>query len=201
MKLPGFSSGTSRRVRALLACGILLGTGAVGTTALWSTTAATTSGTFKTAGVEIQVGPSGGSYQASYAFTFPNNLLPGSTTAAIVQVKNTGGIPFTYSSAVTGANAGLSTTLVARRATASPVSIAGGTYSDDKTCSGGESMTAGIGVATGSQTFSTTSGTLAAAAVQDICLQVTLSMSTPGTYAGLTNAGTVTVTFTATAAP
>ncbi|MGB3302540.1 hypothetical protein [Gordonia sp. (in: high G+C Gram-positive bacteria)] len=189
MKLPNISAGMSRRVRALLACGILLGTGAVGTAALWSTTAATTSGQFTTAGVEIMVGPSGGPHQASYNFTFPGNLLPGSTTAQIVQVKNTGGIPFTFTSAATQSGVGAFTTLTARRSTTSAVNIGTGPYGEPACGTGGVVMAMGTAV-----------GPIAAGGVQDICLGIRLNDNTPGSYANSAAAGTLTVTFTATAA-
>ncbi|MCF8589977.1 hypothetical protein [Gordonia liuliyuniae] len=92
MKRPRIAEGTSRRVRAVLACGILLGTGAIGTTALWSTSAATVSGTFTTAALDIRAND-----EKSYAFDFSGPVYPGYTTAPrVINVQNKGATAFTY---------------------------------------------------------------------------------------------------------
>lgn len=199
MKLFGLTTATTRRVRALLACGIVFGTGAVGTTALWETTATTMSGEFTTAAVSIKVGdPSGTLFEDPYAFSFPGSLLPGYATARIIRIKNDGLIPFTYTSTVVGANAGANTALVARRAGASAVGTTTNAFGDTLCTSGGDSMTIGVAVTTAPTVFGGASGALAAGGTQDVCIQLTLNMNTPAAYASRSD-GTATFTFTATA--
>lgn len=89
----------SRRVRALLASGILLGTGAIGTTALWSTSPQTTSGQFSTGFIDIRMSQSSNNTDPNatknLAVAFPGSLLPGNKSAVMVSINNRGTVPFT----------------------------------------------------------------------------------------------------------
>ena len=189
MKLPAvprprFTPQRSRRVRALLACGILLGTGAFGTAAFWSTSAATVSGQFTTAHLEIRA-----EGQEHYTFTFPGTLLPGDTTAVLLNVQNTGSVPFGYDGKVSsGSTLGTAMTLTAR---------AGGSVSG-AACTGGTVLTTGQAITgTASSFFPAARGPLAAGTGTDpLCLQLTLPTGAPGVLAG--TSGTVTFTFDAT---
>ncbi|MEJ9078034.1 MULTISPECIES: hypothetical protein [Gordonia] len=176
------ASSVSRRVRALLACGLLLGSGAMGTAALWSTSAQTVSGTFTTAYLKIQTNGS-----TPYSFTFPGSLLPGSSTAFLIQVQNVGSTPFTYVGSVQSASAlGQATTLTSR---------VGGTVSGP-TCTGGSGVT-GQAVTGTKAAFRSTSGVLpATTGTENVCVQLTLPLGAVGTLAGST--GTVLFTFDAT---
>ncbi|GAB85885.1 hypothetical protein RVF83_22565 [Gordonia rubripertincta] len=178
-----WSSGASRRLRALLTCGILLTTATIGTTALWTTSAATTSGTFTTANVEIKANGS-----ASYLFAFPGSLLPGDTTAFVINVQNTGSVSFHYNSKVSSATA-LGQAMLLKV-------VAGGSVSGS-TCVPGAN---GIQVAdnvpiTGNPVaFSTGRGPLAATSGSEaLCLQLTLPTTAAGNLAG--TGGSVTFTF------
>ncbi|MGO3328170.1 MAG: hypothetical protein ACTIMF_16480, partial [Gordonia sp. (in: high G+C Gram-positive bacteria)] len=79
MRRPRLAYSLSRRVRAVLACGVLLGTGTIGTTALWSTSAATVSGQFTTAALEIKANG-----VKEYTFAFSGPVYPGYTTTPAV---------------------------------------------------------------------------------------------------------------------
>lgn len=183
-----WSANASRRVRALLTCGILLTTGVLGTTALWTTSAATTSGTFTTASVEIKANGDA----PTHTFTFPDTLTPGQRTAYVVDVQNTGSVAFTYSVAVSSANAvGQAMTLRA---------VANGTVSG-RTCSGGTQIVASQAITGSTVTFTSDRGPLAAGSgVEALCFELFLSLTAP---ASLLNSptGSVTLTFTATGPP
>lgn len=91
------------RVRALLALGIVLGLGTVGTMALWSDSAVATSGEFKTGVVEIRV-------NGAENFTFTGGtfsmagMRPGESRAATLQLQNTlSTLPVAYTSAASTA--------------------------------------------------------------------------------------------------
>ncbi|GAA4677024.1 hypothetical protein [Gordonia humi] len=152
---------TSRRIRALLSCGIVLGAGAVGTTALWSTTAATTSAEFTTADVKIRAGDA-----EPYSFTFPGSLLPGGTTAQIVDVHNIGSAAFVYTASRSSTTAlGQAMQLTA---------VHGGSVSGT-TCTGGTTVVSNTSVPAGPTQFWTSSPTvLAVDGVDSWCFQLTL---------------------------
>ncbi|MEO9327357.1 hypothetical protein [Gordonia aurantiaca] len=174
-------------MRALLTCGLLLTTATVGTTALWSTTAATTSGTFTTANIELEV-----SGFDTYTFTFPGSMLPGDSTAAVVNVQNKSSVAIRYSSRVSsGAELGRAMLLKV---------IAGGVLSG-ATCQLGSSGTAVVNafpITSSDTVFDTGRGPLAATnGEQALCLQLTLPISAQGSLAGATS--TVKFTFDASA--
>lgn len=175
-------STVSRRIRALLACGVLLGSGAMGTAALWSTSAQTVSGTFTTAYLKIQANGS-----SPYTFTFPGALLPGSSTAFLIQVQNAGSTPFTYVGSVQSASAlGQATTLTSR---------VDGTVSGT-TCTGGSGVT-GQSVTSLKSSFRSASGVLPAmTGTENVCVQLTLTAGANASLAG--SSGTVLFTFDAT---
>ncbi|GAC82344.1 hypothetical protein GP2_002_00140 [Gordonia paraffinivorans NBRC 108238] len=182
-----WSPNVSRRVRALLSCGILLTTGTLGTTALWSTTAATTSGTFTTANIELRVNGTD-----AYTFTFPGSLLPGSTTAAVVNVQNVGSVAIRYNARVSSSDA---------LGQAMQLKVTAGGSVSGSTCTAGTGLVAdGVSITGADAAFATSRGPLAATSgVETLCLQLTLPMSAPGTLAGNTGK-TVKFTFDATAA-
>lgn len=86
------------RVRAALSLGIVLGLGSVGTLAAWSDTATATSGEFRTATMNLEVGPSGTSSK-NYTFSglTSSGLLPGTTTEATLPLQNKGELALNYS--------------------------------------------------------------------------------------------------------
>lgn len=182
------SGSASRRVRALLTCGILLGTSAVGTAALWSTSSATVSGQFSTASLAIQANGS-----VAHTFTFPGTLLPGDTTAAVINVQNTGSIPLVYNASVSSSSAlGTAMTLTAR----SGGTLGSGSVSGTTVCTGGAQVALNVAITATAAAFSSGRGPLApATGTESLCVQLTLPTSADAALAG--TSGTVTFTFDA----
>lgn len=170
----------SVRLRAVLALGMVLGLGTVGTLAAWSATTTTTSGDFVTGTVDITVNNSEGKPDA-FVLTMPTGtLFPGGTSSVLVTVRNPGTLPVTYTttSAVTGA-LGTNVTVAGRAGTG--VAVTG------STCAG--ATTGVIG----------STRALAVNAADVLCMQFTLASAAPSSAQGLS--GTATFTFTATAQP
>ncbi|MFJ6098211.1 SipW-dependent-type signal peptide-containing protein [Williamsia muralis] len=99
----GLTGSLGVRVRAILALGIVLGLGTVGTMALWSDSAVATSGEFKTGVVEIRVNGA-----ENYIFTGSTfsmaGMRPGESRAATLQVQNSlSTLPVTYTAAASTA--------------------------------------------------------------------------------------------------
>nr|WP_281504868.1 SipW-dependent-type signal peptide-containing protein [Williamsia sp. DF01-3] len=91
------------RIRAILALGIVLGLGTVGTMALWSDSAVATSGDFKTGVVDLRVNG-----VEDYTFTGTTfsmaGMRPGESRAATLQVQNSlSTLPVTYTAAASTA--------------------------------------------------------------------------------------------------
>lgn len=85
-------------MRAVLSLGIVLGFGAVSTTAYWTDEATVTGGTFQAGTIDLQVGDppvnnDPPEFTAQFAMA---DMLPGSSTDAPLQVTNSGSVPFTY---------------------------------------------------------------------------------------------------------
>lgn len=181
---PATRRSMSRRVRALMSVGIVLGLGSVSTLAAWSATSATTSGQFTTGTVSIVANGS-----ATYTFSFPGSLLPGDSTAALITVGNVGSVPFTYSAAVSSPSALVQATTMTVRAGA-------GAAVSGTSCTGGTLVTSGASITGTATTFSTGRGPLAATSgTEPMCVQLTLS---PSAAAGLAaTSGSALLTFTA----
>lgn len=170
----------SVRLRAILALGMVLGLGTVGTLAAWSATTTTTSGTFVTGTVDITVNNAQGKPDP-FVLTMPTGtLLPGGSTAVLVTVRNVGSlaIDYTTTSAITGA-LGNNVTVAGRAGVGTAVS--------GSTCAG---PTTGV---VGSTRH------IARGAEDVLCMQFTLASTAPNTAQG--QAGTATFTFTATGVP
>lgn len=200
---PGWKTAvTSKRVRALLACGVLLGTGAIGTSALWSTTSQTLSGTFTTGVLKIEAN---GSHTAT--LTFPGTLLPAYTTAAMVDVQNVGSVALTYVPSVqaTGTS-GTPPTDVGRWTTLKSTVVAAnatvGSASTGTVCpSGSATLVSAQNVSTAKTEFTgVPPRPLAVGSSERLCMQLTLRTDTPAQYAGLNlgSAGSVVFFFDAT---
>ncbi|MCF8571408.1 hypothetical protein L5G32_14140 [Gordonia sp. HY002] len=181
MKPSRFTKRTSRRVRAALACGVLLGTGAIGTTALWSTSAATVSGKFTTTALEIKANT-----VKEHNFAFSGPVYPGyTTTPTVINVQNTGATAFRYSVSVSSSSSlGRSMTL---KMTA------------NSTCTG-TSIVSAQPIPASPVLFAGNRGPLTAGTgVEALCVQLTMPPSgVPQTVAG--TSGTVLFTFDATSA-
>ncbi|ALG84083.1 hypothetical protein [Gordonia phthalatica] len=170
-------------MRALLASGILLGTGAIGTSALWSTTAATTSQEFTTANVDIRANG-----EKSLSFSFPEALLPGRSTAFVIKVQNIGSVPFTYTATVQSPDAlGRAVTL----------SYATGVAPSNGACPGAGTSTTITGTPT--EFRATTSWLSPTTGVDALCLQLSLPTTADGALAG--QSGSARFIFSATGMP
>ncbi|SIS21955.1 SipW-dependent-type signal peptide-containing protein [Williamsia sterculiae] len=175
----------SRRVRAVLSIGMVLGIGVVGTLALWSSSVATQSGVFTTATVSILAD---GSKAAAFTFS-PTGLLPGQSAAKVIAVSNSGTAAITYSAAVASSNAlGQAMTLT----------VVPGASATNGVCGSGTKIADGIAVSATATTFSTNRGPLAASGgAENLCVQVNLPLTADASVAGTT--GTVVLTFTGSA--
>ncbi|MCZ0913939.1 hypothetical protein O0V02_16200 [Gordonia amicalis] len=180
-----WSPGLSRRVKALLTCGVLLGTGAIGTTALWSTTAATVSGQFTTATIAIRANS-----EVAHTFTFPGTLLPGDTTAYVVDVQNIGGVQFSYTASRSSSSPLAQAMLLSARY-GLVANVSGTTTS----CSGGTSV-GPIAIGSTMATIASRGPLAAGTGVERWCFQLSLPATASSTLAGTT--GAVTFTFSAT---
>lgn len=99
---------TRDRVRALLATGMVVGLGAVGTMAVWTDQSTATSGQFTTGTVDIKLG-SPAVENNPPAFTTDlslANMAPGASKEAVLRVNNAGTLPFTYTLSSVATNNG-----------------------------------------------------------------------------------------------
>lgn len=179
------------RTRALLAAGLLVGTGAVATSAYWTSKKSVTGVSFTTGAMHIDLAGDFRVKPESYAWTALNltGMTPGSTAAAVLPVSNnsTGTATFSYrvQGAATNALGGVLQVTVLR----------GGSVSGS-TCTGGTAVGSANATLNG---FDQPAGaTLAPGASANICVQVKLPTGT-GVSAGSTS--TVTFTFPATQVP
>lgn len=88
----------SGRLRAILSLGIVLGFGAVSTTAYWTDEARVTGGTFQAGTIDIAVGnPPVDNDPPAFTTAFAmSNMVPGSSQDAPLRVTNAGTVPFTF---------------------------------------------------------------------------------------------------------
>ncbi|MFY0408471.1 SipW-dependent-type signal peptide-containing protein [Solicola sp. PLA-1-18] len=182
------------RVLALLSLGLVLGLGAVGTSALWTDTSTATS-SFATGTATLRLKATN-EQTTAFGTLDVSGLAPGSTKAAVITVRNRGTVPLIYSIGVGATNAdskNLAANLVTVIRTDAGV-VGAGTSS---TCGTGSSEVvnrtglAGGAVTVGGQLNPPTSG-----ADQDVCVQVGLSSGAPSSLQGATT--TATFTFTGT---
>lgn len=177
----------STRVRALLSLGMVFGLGAVGTLAYWTDSAALAGGTFTAGDLDIKLGSPGvdnspGQFTTDFAMT---NMQPGDSKAAIVTVRNSGSIGFTYTA--TGVTSG--------GALASLLSfkvVPGGALSGTTDCTGAPSFT---GTMASTQNVITANRPLAGnGGNESFCVVATLPN---GTTTGQNSSASATFTFNA----
>jgi predicted ribosomally synthesized peptide with SipW-like signal peptide len=158
----------SARVRALLSLGMVLGLGAVGTLAAWSTATTTNSGVFTTGTVDLQLNGNNG--PVSVGFNSPLTVLPGKSLAAILLVQNKSNLDFKYTIDAAGGAGTLTSSL---RMTV----IAGNdTAVSNNACSTSSNTTVvANSIALGASTRIASRGSLAAnTGVEKLCIQFTL---------------------------
>ncbi|GAA4806091.1 SipW-dependent-type signal peptide-containing protein [Tomitella cavernea] len=155
------------RTRAVLSLGMVLGLGAVGTMASWTDSASATTGSFTVATSDVLEMKVDGQHPAyDFAALTASGLMPGDTTAAALQVQNTGDLDFRFTAeaSATG-DAGIAGFLA--------VTAYDGAVSGD-TCTGTPIGTA-TGLSGSAQPLITTAQAVAFGAMQTVCLQVTLA--------------------------
>ena len=184
----GTVSDRSVRIRALLAAGMVLGLGAVGTLAAW-TDESTATATFSAGTLDLKLGTlPEGPFTDTVALTTLNMpvMYPGVSRAGMVSVSNSGTVPLSYTLAGTGTG-----TLGA----ALTVSVfAGGTATNDAstgTCSGTLLGTADLPLI---GTLISSARTLPATSTESLCLLVKLPSTAATTLQGTTSAATFTFT-------
>lgn len=175
----------SRRTRAVLSIGMVVGISVVGTLALWSSTVTTRSGQFTTATITILAD---GTKSSTFAFA-PTGLLPGQSAARVVAVSNTGSAALTYSAAVSSPDAlgrGMTLTVVP------------GATAANGSCGTGTPLTTNSAITGTPTTFVTNRGPLAAVTgAENLCVEVDLPTTADGALAG--TSGSVVLTFTGSA--
>ncbi|MFZ2177726.1 MAG: SipW-dependent-type signal peptide-containing protein [Rhodococcus sp. (in: high G+C Gram-positive bacteria)] len=190
------------RVRAILALGIVLGLGAVGTLALWSNSAVATSGVFSTGTIDLRVNE-----VDTYSFTGTSgltmtNMLPGESRAATLQVQNKlSTLPVTYSMAAgTAAGSPLLADYIQLRVfgSASPTNAASGGLNTGS-CSGAQIASAALRAGASVPVITAPQPLVAATGTQDLCFVAALAANAPLSVQSQTLA-TITLTFNATTA-
>ena len=187
------------RVRAVLALGMVLGLGSVGTAARWTDTVAVTGTTFTSGTIDLQINEANAATTTTLSMT---DMTPGATSAEVFRVRNAGSVPFTYT--ITG---GLGGTDAAAYAAANALRLtisAGGTRSGTgsaATCTGGTALVTDAALTTtaGTTIVGTAQGPVAAGtAGTPLCVQVAFSSAAPTSLQGRTATATFTVTATST---
>jgi len=186
----------SRRTRALLSTGVVLGLGSVTTLAYWTDSATLTGGTFASGTIDLRLDGSD-TDPASFSTAFAMSAMsPGQSKAVVVPVQNNGSVTVTYvASGIANniaPNAGTLASLLDFKVV--PLGTVGGS-SPAQTCTGTASFT---GALASSTSVITTARTLAPGASENVCIQATLPT---GTTTGQNNTANAVFTFTATSAP
>lgn len=185
------------RVRAAVALGAVLALGVSGTFAYW-TDDVTVSGTTLTSGrLDLQVKNSDAPATASLGMTGASSMVPGSTSAEVLPVKNNGTVPlkYTLTGGLTGGDAAAYATAGAILLTIQVNGSVSGT-GNTATCTGGTSIygPTALTATTTAPIISTPRGPLAANGVESLCFQLKLADNAPSTL----QTKTTNVTFTAT---
>lgn len=165
------------RTRALLSTGVMLGVGAVATSAYWTEQTTVTGTTLQSGEMHIDLATNNRVEPESYSWTALNltGLVAGDSVARVLKVSNNslGDVLFGYrvQASATSNALGNGLRLTVRR---------GGT-SNGSTCSGGDLIGSAGAVLNG---FNQPAGaTLAPTQSHDLCIQVSLPGVTPGNLA------------------
>jgi predicted ribosomally synthesized peptide with SipW-like signal peptide len=176
----------SPRVRAALALGVVLSAGTLGTRASWTDAVTVVGASFSTGTIDLKV--NNADANADFTSIGLTGMVPGSTTAGVLTVKNSGtaDLKFTATTASTNADGkNLAGALVVKVTADSAVTGSGLA----RTCAG--TALAGTGTAlTGS--LVSTGRVLAAGASEKLCVQVTLPANAASALQGATTTATLT---------
>jgi predicted ribosomally synthesized peptide with SipW-like signal peptide len=186
------------RIRAVLALGLALGLGAVGTFAYWTDDVVISGSTFTAGTLDLQVNNAD-----SYATTTlsMSAMVPGNSSAEVLTVKNNGTAPlkYTMTGGLTGTNAADYNTAAANGLLLT-ISV-GGTKSgtgNTSTCTGGTVIVNAVPLTSTTSTaiiaIRRPAAAMAQNATEALCFQVKLADGASTTLQGKT----ATATFTAT---
>lgn len=186
----------SRRTRALLSLGVVLGLGSVTTLAYWTDSATLTGGSFASGTIDLKL-DSADTNPLSFSTAFAmGNMAPGQSKAVVVPVQNNGNVTFTYvASGISNniaPNPGTLASLLDFRVV--PLGTVTGS-SPTQTCTGTPTYSGTLGTST---SVITTARTLAPTTSESVCIQATLPA---GTTTGQNNTANAVFTFTATSTP
>lgn len=182
--------GLTQRVQALLALGILAVPASVGTFAFWTDDVTITGTTFSAGTLDLRV--NGLDTVTSYTTLNLTTMVPGSSVAGVLTVRNNGTVPLKYTAVTAATNADTKNLRDALVVKVTGDTAVTGT-SPSATCAG----TALSGTSTALNAGLVTSGRLLAAASEEkLCVQVTLPTSAASALQGATT--DVTFTFTGT---
>jgi predicted ribosomally synthesized peptide with SipW-like signal peptide len=179
-----------QRVQALLALGVLAVPASVGTFAFWTDDVTVTGTTFSTGTLDLKVN----ALDTVTGYTTLNltTMVPGSSVAGVLTVRNNGTVALKYTAVTAATNAdakNLRGALVVK--VTGDTAVTGS--SPSATCAG--SALSGTGTALNSGLV-TTGRLLAAATEEKLCVQVTLPTTAASSLQGATT--DVTFTFTGT---
>ena len=184
----GTVSNRSVRIRALLAAGMVLGLGVVGTLAAW-TDESTATATFSAGTLDLELGTvPEGPFTDTVALTTLDMpaMYPGVSNAGMVSVSNSGTVPLGYT---------LAGTATGDLGAALTVSVySGGTATNNAntgSCSGTLLGTADLPLA---GALISSARTLPAASTESLCLLVKLPSTAPNSLQGTTSTATFTFT-------
>lgn len=98
----------SARVRAALGLGVILGFGAVTTSAYWTDQATVPGGSFTAGTLDVKVGdPAVDNDPPAFTTAFAlSNMVPGSSKDAVLKVTNAGSVAFTFTVTGSATNSG-----------------------------------------------------------------------------------------------
>ena len=101
----------SARLRAALGLGVVVGFGAISTSAYWTDQATVSGGSFTAGRLDIKVGdPAVDNDPAAFTTAFAlSNMVPGSSKDAALKVTNSGSVAFTFTVTGSATNSGAGT--------------------------------------------------------------------------------------------
>ncbi|MCL8027371.1 hypothetical protein [Nocardioides bruguierae] len=177
----------SPRLRAALGLGVVATLLVTSTQASWTDTVAVGGATITTGTLDLRV--DGSDAVASFDDLSLAGLVPGSSTAAVLTLENSGTVPLAWTAASSGTDAPLLGGLVVDVTGATTVTGTGSA----RTC-GGTSL-AGVTGSLGG-TLVGTKRQIAAGGSETVCVEVTLPLTAPVSLAG--HSTDLTLTFTGT---
>ena len=180
----------SGRVRAVLATGVVVGLGAITTTALWTDSASVAGTTISTGTLDLKV--DGQDTVTGYTSLNITNMVPGASVAAVLTIANAGNVSFTYLASSVATNPDTKDLRSALQVKVTGATSVTGS-SPTATCGGATLAGTGTALNTG---LVTTARTLAGGTNEKLCVQITLPSTAANALQGASTG--VTLQFDAT---